>query len=106
MDKEKNAVASHGTTHFESMDSAHLHVAELEASGLKKTEEKEITAHNADYAAAIGENKPNPWARGYLHLYCYCFVIYLCSTMNGYVESEFYIWKYRARAVADIMIQV
>ncbi|KAI9753774.1 MAG: hypothetical protein M4579_005008 [Chaenotheca gracillima] len=46
-----------------------------------------INVANADFAGAIGLNKPNPWGRGYLQLYLCCAAIYLCSTMNGYDGS-------------------
>ena len=63
------------------------HVSDLTASGFTKKEERTIKARNAEFAAAIGENKPNPWAKGYIQLYGFCFIIYLCSTMNGFDGS-------------------
>lgn len=59
------------------------HVSDLTASGCAKTQEKNIKARNAEFAAAISENRPNAWGRGYLTLYCHCLILYLCSTMNG-----------------------
>lgn len=79
MADEKTVIAG-GDRHLEVTDTD---IQGLEAAGLKKTGEREIKAHNTEYAAAITEQKPNPWGKGYLLLYCYCFVIYLCSTMNG-----------------------
>ena len=46
-------------------------------------EETEITVANADFAAAIGQNVPNPWGKGHLNLYCCCLLVYLVSTMIG-----------------------
>ena len=79
---EKTVVA--GGQHIEVGDTQ---VSDLTASGFEKKETKEIKARNAEFAAAIGENKPNPWGKGYISLYCYCLVLYLCSTMNGYDGS-------------------
>jgi MFS family permease len=62
-------------------------VSDLTATGFAKKNETEIKARNVEYAAAISENKPNPWGRGYLQMYAFCFVLYLCSTMNGYDGS-------------------
>lgn len=76
MAEEKHGTA--GASHLELGEDANL-----EAAGLHKVQEKEIRARNADFAAAIGDKPPNPWGRGYLQLYCMCFVVYLCSTMNG-----------------------
>lgn len=80
MADEKLGVA--GATHLELGEDTNQD-ATLAAAGLHKVEEKEIKARNADFAAAIGDKPPNPWGRGYLQLYCLCFVVYLCSTMNG-----------------------
>ena len=79
---EKTAAADGQHIHFE-----HTTAADLADSGYAKTKEKDIKAANADYAAAVTENKPNPWGKGYLTLYGYCLVLYLCSTMNGYDGS-------------------
>lgn len=69
-------------------DYAHVEVgATSHLPDLSKTTEKDIKARNADFAAAISENRPNPWGRGYLALYGYCLILYLCSTMNGYDGS-------------------
>lgn len=43
--------------HVERSDST---VGDLTASGFAKKGEKEIKARNAEFAAAIGENKPDP----------------------------------------------
>lgn len=59
-------------------------VSELTSSGFAKTAEKDIKARNADFAAAVSENRPNPWGRGYLMLYCYCLILYLCSTVRTF----------------------
>ena len=79
---EKTVVA--GNQHLEVGDTT---VSDLTATGFAKKGENEIKARNAEYAAAISENKPNPWGRGYLQMYAFCFVLYLCSTMNGYDGS-------------------
>ena len=80
MDEKRTVLA--GGDHFElGADNA---VSDLTASGFAKKEEREIKARNAEFAAAIGENKPNAWGPGYRWLYSYCLVVYLCSTMNGY----------------------
>ena len=51
-------------------------------------EETEITVANADFAAAIGQNVPNPWGKGHLKLYCCCLLVYLVSTMTGVPSSS------------------
>ena len=38
---------------------------------------------NPRLAAVLESNKPNPWGKGYVELYGICFLIFLCSTMNG-----------------------
>ena len=53
--EEKTVVA--GQQHVEVGETT---VNDLKDSGFTKKEEKEIKARNADFAAAIGENKPNP----------------------------------------------
>jgi hypothetical protein len=35
------------------------------------------------YAFIMKHHKPNPWGLGYLRLYLFCSLIFLCSTMNG-----------------------
>jgi hypothetical protein len=45
--------------------------------------EKTIHAHSATLAAALSEDKPNPWSKGYFKLYAICLLVYLCSTMTG-----------------------
>lgn len=81
---DEKTILAGGDQHLEVTDTQ---ISDLKATGFAKKEEKEIRARNAEYAAAISENKPNPWGKGYLMLYCYCFVMYLCSTMNGYDGS-------------------
>ncbi|OQV04538.1 hypothetical protein CLAIMM_09401 [Cladophialophora immunda] len=61
-------------------------VHQLEDSKVTATDE-EISAANAAFAAALGQNAPNPWGRGHIALYGCCLVVYLCSTMNGYDGS-------------------
>ena len=46
-------------------------------------DEKTLNVANADFAAAIGQNKPNPFGKGHLQLYLCCLLVYLVSTMNG-----------------------
>jgi hypothetical protein len=53
------------------------------STGSEVLTEKTIHAHNATLAAALSEDKPNPWSKGYLRLYAICLLVYLCSTMNG-----------------------
>ncbi|MCJ1383566.1 hypothetical protein MMC17_006680 [Xylographa soralifera] len=43
----------------------------------------EVNVANADFAAAIEENPPNPWGPGYLKLYMFSALIFLTATMNG-----------------------
>jgi MFS family permease len=83
MDPDKTVIA--GSQHVESTTEKNIH--DLAASGFEQKEQNIIKARNAEYAAAIGENRPNPWGRGYLSLYAFCFIIYLNSTMNGYDGS-------------------
>ncbi|KAH8178511.1 sugar transporter domain-containing protein [Sarocladium implicatum] len=33
------------------------------------------------------DQRPNPWGQGHLKLYFFCFIIYFCSSMNGYDGS-------------------
>jgi hypothetical protein len=35
------------------------------------------------YAFIMKHHKPNPWGLGYLRLYLFCSLIFLCSIMNG-----------------------
>lgn len=35
------------------------------------------------YAFIMKHHRPNPWGLGYLRLYLFCSLIFLCSTMNG-----------------------
>ncbi|KAJ5625739.1 hypothetical protein N7510_002048 [Penicillium lagena] len=44
-------------------------------------------AEGITFQAALEISKPNPWAKGYLHMYSVCALIFLCSTMNGYDGS-------------------
>ncbi|KZO92397.1 sugar transporter [Calocera viscosa TUFC12733] len=37
--------------------------------------------------AAYEYGRPNPWGLGYLKMYLFCSLIYLCSTMNGFDGS-------------------
>lgn len=54
---EKHAVA--GDSHVE-VKPDHA-VSDLTSSGFAKTKEKDIRARNAEFAAAVSENRPNPW---------------------------------------------
>lgn len=60
------------------------HISSITSTGLAKKQEHDIKARNADFAAAVSENRPSAWGKGYLLLYGYCLILYLCSTMNGY----------------------
>jgi hypothetical protein len=53
------------------------------STGSGTLREKTIHAHSATLAAALSEDKPNPWSKGYLRLYAICFLVYLSSTMTG-----------------------
>jgi hypothetical protein len=50
-------------------------------------EEKTIHAHNAALAAALEEERPSLWGKGYIRLYMICGLLYLCSTMTGEYAS-------------------
>ncbi|KFZ19707.1 hypothetical protein V501_00546 [Pseudogymnoascus sp. VKM F-4519 (FW-2642)] len=39
------------------------------------------------YAFIMKHHRPNPWGLGYLRLYLFCSLIFLCSTMNGFDSS-------------------
>lgn len=54
--------------HVDNADEQKLEIAQMEG----------IT-----FQAALEISKPNPWAKGYLHMYTVCALIFLCSTMNG-----------------------
>ncbi|CAL5867486.1 uncharacterized protein PFLUO_LOCUS1705 [Penicillium psychrofluorescens] len=58
--------------HVDNADEQKLEIAQMEG----------IT-----FQAALEISKPNPWAKGYLHMYTVCALIFLCSTMNGYDGS-------------------
>lgn len=42
-----------------------------------------VTAGSATLAAALENSRPNPWGKGYIHMYAVCALIFLTSTMNG-----------------------
>ncbi|KAH7176884.1 lactose permease [Dactylonectria macrodidyma] len=50
-------------------------------------ETRELNAHSVALAAAVAEQKPNPWSRGMLKLYAIMGIGYLVSTMNGFDSS-------------------
>jgi hypothetical protein len=54
-----------------------------ETSGQEVVTEPKFRVLSPRLAAVIKESKPNPWGRGYLHLYFCCALVFLCSTMNG-----------------------
>lgn len=81
MDEKKDPSGQHHET-----ESTHI-ADRTDSIGYAKKEKKDIKARNAEFAAAVTENRPNPWGRGYLQLYVYCLILYLCSTMNGYDGS-------------------
>jgi hypothetical protein len=58
------------------------HVDMVEDTTHANNEKKTLSTHAAQNIAAVGE-PPNPWGKGARHLYFYCALIYLCSTMNG-----------------------
>ena len=52
--------------------------------------EKADALHSEDHvqhaeamAEAIAVEKPSPWTKPLIKLYCYCVIAFLCSTMNG-----------------------
>lgn len=49
-------------------------------------ETQELNAHSVALAAALAEQKPNPWSRNMMKLYVIMGLGYLISTMNGYGE--------------------
>ncbi|KAF7553352.1 hypothetical protein G7Z17_g3705 [Cylindrodendrum hubeiense] len=50
-------------------------------------ETREVNAHSVAFAAALAEQKPNPWSRNMIKLYIIMGLGYLISTMNGYDSS-------------------
>jgi MFS family permease len=42
---------------------------------------------NEAFAKALIEDPPSAWSRGQIFIYCFSFVGFLCSTMNGYDGS-------------------
>ena len=64
-------------------DSTTHHEMSKEISGQEVVAERNFSVLNPRLAAVIQEHKPNPWGRGYLHLYFCCALVFLCSTMNG-----------------------
>ncbi|KAF2501185.1 sugar transporter [Lophium mytilinum] len=52
-----------------------------------ETDEKHVSPLQRTFAEIIGDNKPNPRGPGYLKLYAFCSLIFLCSTMNGFDTS-------------------
>lgn len=59
--------------------------ADLLKAGADRVEEDNVA--NVHLAAALGPNKPATWGPGHRKLYMMCFLVYLCSTMNGYDGS-------------------
>lgn len=59
-----------------------------EDTGAKLIDETQVNVTNVDFAAALEDNKPNPWGKGYLRMYLFCALIFLCSTMNGKLFSR------------------
>lgn len=47
--------------------------------------EEEAKGQPAAIAATLNEKdqRPDPWGKGHRKLYCFCIIIYFCSTMNG-----------------------
>lgn len=62
--------------------SAHIEMAK-ERPGQEVVMERNFSVLNPRPATVIQEHKPNPWGRGYVHLYFCCALVFLCSTMNG-----------------------
>lgn len=79
---EKIDDKTNGATHQEVLCGANAG-----KDGVHKIDESETTAKNADFAAVVA-NRPNPWGRGHLQLYCMCFIVYLTSTMNGMIPQS------------------
>ncbi|KAL6399770.1 lactose permease [Ilyonectria robusta] len=50
-------------------------------------ETQELNTHSVALAAALAEQKPNPWSRNMMKLYVIMGLGYLISTMNGYDSS-------------------
>ncbi|KIM76493.1 hypothetical protein PILCRDRAFT_12734 [Piloderma croceum F 1598] len=44
---------------------------------------------HSELAAALAKEKPEPWSRRMLRLYCVLFVAYLCSATNGFDSNTF-----------------
>ena len=44
--------------------------------------ETTIKVQNPKLAAVLETRKPNQWGPGYLRLYAFCSLLFLCSTMN------------------------
>lgn len=57
-----------------------------EVSDLQALHHREEVHDRLAIAYQVGGN-PNPWGPGYLKMYLFCSLIYLCSTMNGFDGS-------------------
>ena len=68
-------------------DSTRHNEISKERSGDEVVAEHKLSVLSPQLATVIQENKPNPWGRGYVHLYLCCALVFLCSTMNGQLED-------------------
>ena len=68
-------------------DLTHHNEMAQEVSGKEVTADRKYSVLNPRLAAVIQENKPDPWGRGYRHLYFCCALVFLCSTMNGQLQD-------------------
>jgi hypothetical protein len=50
--------------------------------------EDTVKVQNPKLAAILETHKPNPWGKGYLRLYAFSALLFLCSTMNGKLPSK------------------
>lgn len=53
----------------------------------KEVNETKLVSGNEAFAKALIEDPPSAWSRGQIFIYCFSFVGFLCSTMNGYDGS-------------------
>ena len=68
-----------------SLDEKHrASVAEGDHAENADVELKDVNPASAALAAAVASQRPNPWSRNMLKLYCIMSIGYLVSTMNGF----------------------
>ncbi|RFN48915.1 lactose permease [Fusarium flagelliforme] len=68
-------------------DKVHHHVHDEVEKNHKEVSETKVVAGNEAFAKAMIEDPPHAWSRGQILIYCFSFVGFLCSTMNGYDGS-------------------